>query len=211
MALVEKAVIPPLIIVMVVLLVGIVRMRAGGNRGVRFATVGFALSLLVNLVFALPNLLVPASLPSFVITWAALATTIVGLVAGIARWRGRTGATAVNRVGIFGVGVTAVAIVFSLMASLGFTDAKQAPGDIVVRAKSSSFVPAQPTASHGQITFFLDNADNTLHNFEITRAGVDAKTMPAHHKTRYTVTLAPGTYEFHCEFHDNMTGMLTVS
>jgi plastocyanin len=211
MALVEKAAIPPLLIVIVVLLVGIFRMRAGGNRGVRFATIGFALSLLVDLVFALPNLLVPASLPSFVITWAALATTVVGLVAGIARWRGRTGAIAVTRVVVVGVGVTAVAVVVGLIASLGFTDAKPAAGDVVVKAKDSSFVPANLTAAPGQVTFFLDNADNTLHNFDIAGDGVDAKTMPANHKTRYSVTLSAGTYEFHCDFHDDMTGTLTIS
>jgi len=57
--------------------------------------------------------------------------------------------------------------------------------------------------------FLLDNSDNTLHNFHIT--GGTTKTMPAHHKVRVTVTLARGTYEFVCDFHDNMKGTLTVS
>jgi plastocyanin len=210
MALVEKAVIPPLIIVLAVLLTGIIRMRAGGNRGVKATTIGFALSFLVVAVFASPNLLVAASLPSFAITWAALATTIVGLVAGVARWRGRDGATAVSRVAFAGLGVTVVAVIIGLTASLGFTDAKPAPGDVVVKAKDSAFAPRTLTASHGQVTFFLDNADNTLHNFVVTGAGA-GKNMPANHKTRYTATLAAGTYEFHCDFHDDMTGTLTVS
>ena len=154
-------------------------------------------------MFALPNLLVAASLPSFAITWAALATTLVGLAAGIARWRGRTGAAAVTRVALAGVGVTVVAVVIGLTASLGFTDAKPAPGDIVVKAKDSSFVPAALTATHGQVTFFLDNADNTLHNFHITGGGT--KSMPANHKARFSATLAAGTYEFHCDFHNDMT------
>ncbi|MEY2459940.1 MAG: Cupredoxin-like domain [Acidimicrobiaceae bacterium] len=211
MALVEKAVIPPLVIVMAVLVVGLVRMRSGGDKGVRVTTVGFGLSLLVDLVFALPNLLVAASLPSFAITWAALATTLVGLVAGVARWRGRTASGATARVAFAGIGIAAIAVVFGLTASLGYTDAKPAPGDIVVKAKDSSFVPTNLTASQGQATFFLDNADNTLHNFVITGASGAGKTMPANHKARYSVTLAPGTYEYHCDFHNDMKGTLTVS
>ena len=211
MTLVEKSVIPPLVIVMIVLVVGLVRMRGGGDRGVRVTTVGFVLSFLVIAVLALPSLLVPASLPSFVVTWAAFATTISGLVAGIARWRGRTGATAVMRVALASVGIAVVAAVLGLTASLGFTNAKAQPGDIVVQAKDSSFVPAKLTVSHGQVTFFLDNADTTLHDFEITGVSSAGKTMPANHQTRYTVTLAAGTYEFHCQFHDDMTGTLVVS
>ena len=211
MTLVERTVIPPLVIVMIVFVVGLVRMRAGGDRGVRVTTVGFVLALLVVVVLALPSLLVPASLPSFVVTWAAFATTVPGLVAGIARWRGRTGATAVTRMVMGGAAVAVIATLVGVTASLGYTNAKAQPGDIVVRAKDSSFVPAKLTASHGQVTFFLDNADSTLHDFEITGVGSDGKNMPANHQTRYTVTLAAGTYEFHCQFHDGMTGTLVVS
>ena len=209
MALVEKAVIPPLVIVMAVLVVGLVRMRSGGDKGVRVTTIGFGLSLLVDLVFALPNLLVAASLPSFAVTWAALATTLVGLVAGIARWRGRTSSGATPRVALAGIGITAVAVVLGLTASLGFTDAKPQAGDIVVRAKNSAFVPVALTAAHGQVTFFLDNADNTLHNFHITGGGT--KSLPANHKVRFSATLAPGTYEYLCDLHNDMKGTLTVS
>ena len=35
--------------------------------------------------------------------------------------------------------------------------------------------------------------------------------MPANHKVRYSATLAAGTYEFVCDFHNDMKGTLTVS
>ena len=113
------------------------------------------------------------------------------------------------RLGMAGVGLAVVAVVISLIASLGFTDAKPQPGDIVVRAKDSTFVPVALTASHGQVTFFLDNADNTLHNFHITGGGT--KSMPANHKVRFSATLTPGTYEYVCDLHNDMKGTLTVS
>jgi plastocyanin len=209
MALVEKMLIPPIIIIGVLLVVAMIRLRGNDKKGVRLGTIAFGLFLLANVLFAAPSLLVPASFASFAVTWAAVITGVVGLTAGIATWRGRTGAVAPMRLGMAGLGVAVVAVVISLIASLGFTDAKPQSGDIVVRAKNSTFVPVALTASHGQVTFFLDNADNALHNFHVTGGGT--KSMPANHKVRFSATLEPGTYEFLCDLHNDMKGTLTVS
>ena len=209
MALVEKAVIPPTVIIGVLLVAGVTRLRGRDKAGVRLTTIAFGLFLLTNLVFASPSLLVPASLASFAVTWAAVVTGVVGLTAGVATWRARGSTIAPTRVGLAGVGVAVVAVVISLVASLGFTDAKPQAGDIVVKAQDSTFAPVTLTAPHGQVTFFLDNADNALHNFHITGGGT--KSMPANHKVRFSATLAPGTYEFLCDLHNDMKGTLTVS
>jgi plastocyanin len=209
MALVEKALIPPIIIVGILLVVGVTRLRGTEPAGVRITTIALGLFLLTNLVFASPSLVVPASFASFAVTWVAVVTGVVGLVAGIATWRNRTSTLAPVRVGLAGTGVAVVAVLIGLVASLGFTDAKPQAGDIVVRAKDSTFVPVALTASHGQVTFFLDNADNALHNFHITGGGT--KSMPANHKVRFSATLVPGTYEFLCDLHNDMKGTLTVS
>lgn len=209
MALVEKALVPPIIVIGVLLVAGVIRLRGADRAGVRLTTIALGLFLLTNLVFAFPSLLVPASLGSFAVTWAAVATGVVGLIAGIASWRARSSTIAPMRVGMAGIAVAVVAVLIGLISSLGFTDAKPQAGDIVVKAKDSAFVPVSLTASHGQVTFFLDNADNALHNFHITGGGT--KSMPANHKVRFSATLAPGTYEFLCDLHNDMKGTLTVS
>jgi len=80
-------------------------------------------------------------------------------------------------------------------------------GDIVVKAQDSTFVPVTLTAPHGQVTFFLDNTDNALHNFHITGGGT--KSMPANHKVRFSATLAPGTYEFRLYLNNGYARMTT--
>ena len=210
MGLVERSIIPPTLVIAVVLLVGVILLRRPGRAGVRTTTVGLALFLITNVVFGGPDLLVAASFGSFAVSWTAVATGVVGLTAGIASWRNRMSGPAVARVAFAGIGAALVAVVIGLVASLGFNDATRAPDDVAITARGNDFTPTTLTAAQGRTTFFLDNTDNTLHNFHIESTS-GTKTLPANHKVRFTVTLAPGTYEFLCEFHSDMKGTLTVS
>src|SRR4029077_15896251 len=121
----------------------------------------------------------------------------------------RAASAVTTRVVLAGAGVAVVAVVLGLFASLGFTDAKPATGDISVKARHSTY-PATLTASSGQVTFFLDNADNTLHDFHIAGVKGGGQDMPATHQVRLTVALTSGTYKFECDLHSNMKGTLTV-
>src|SRR5207244_7367042 len=160
---VERAVIPPVIVIAVGLLVGAVLLRSTPRAGVRTTTVAAIAFLLSNLIFAGPNLVVAASFATFAVTWASVVTGALGTIAGVASWRGRERGPAVPRVATAGVALVAVAVVVGLAASLGYSNAKPAPGDVIVRAKDSKF-PATLTASSGRVSFFLDNTDNTLHD-----------------------------------------------
>jgi len=211
MGVVEKALIPPVLIIAVLLAVGAVLLRGSGQAGVRIATIALVLFLVSNLVFAGPNLAVPASFGSFAATWVSAITAAVGVISGIASWRRRTARATAARVGIAGIGLAVVAVVIGLVASVGFTNAKPAAGEITLRAKNSKFAPTALAASSGRVSFFLDNADNTLHNFHVLGVKSGTKTMPANHKTGFTVALAPGTYTYRCDFHTDMKGALTVS
>jgi plastocyanin len=211
MTAVEEAAIPPVIVIAVVLLVGAVLLPREGPAGVRVATIGFALFLLSTLLFASFNLVVPASFGSFAVSWASFVTGIVGVIAGIASWRGRTAGVMASRVVGIGVALTVVAVVIGLVASLGYNDASARAGDVAIRAKSSKFIRSTLVASSGKVSFFLDNADNTLHNFHLIGVKGGKKDMPANHKTRLTVDLTSGTYKYRCDFHEDMKGTLRVS
>jgi plastocyanin len=178
---------------------------------VRLTTIAFVLFLLSNLLFAGKNLTVPASFATFAVTWAALFTGVVGIVAGVAAWRGREPSPAITRLPAAAAALTVVAVVIGLVASLSYSDAKSASGDIALRAKDSKFDKSALTASHGQASFFLDNADTTLHNLHIVGVKGGTKDVPANHKVRFTVTLTAGTYKYKCDYHTDMKGTLTVS
>jgi plastocyanin len=210
MLLVERSIVPPALLIAVVLLVGVILLRRTGRAGIRTTTIGLALFLIASVVFGGPDLVVAASFGSFAVSWTSVATAVVGLTAGIASWRRRDSGPAVARAGFAGIAVALVAVIIGLVASLEFTDATRSPNDVVVTAKGNDFTPTTLTAPDGQTTFFLDNTDNTLHNFHINSTS-GTENMPANHKVRFTVTLAPGTYEFVCELHSDMKGTLTVS
>ena len=210
MLLVERSIVPPALVIAVVLFVGVILLRRTDRAGIRTTTIGLALFLIVSVLFGGPDLVVAASFGSFAVSWTSVATSAVGLTAGIACWRRRVSGPAVARVGFAGIGVAFVAVIIGLIASLGFTDATRLPNDVAITAKGNDFTPTTVTAPHGQTTFFLDNTDNTLHNFHINSTS-GTENMPANHKVRFTVTLAPGTYEFLCNLHSDMKGTLTVS
>jgi plastocyanin len=107
-------------------------------------------------------------------------------------------------------GLAPVIVVIGVIASLRFTDARVAAGDVVVTAHGSKFHPSTLTVSRGPVTFFLDNADNTLHDFHVVGVADVDKDLPANHQVSLTVDLAPGTYRYRCDLHSNMTGTLTV-
>ncbi|MCU1462554.1 MAG: hypothetical protein JWO37_2629 [Acidimicrobiales bacterium] len=211
MTLVERSVIPPVLVIGVLLFIGAILLGRSGPAGVRLTTVAFVLFLLSNLVFAGKNLTVPASFGSFAVTWAAVLTGVAGTIAGVNAWRGREPSPAVAGVGAAAVALTVVAVVIGLAASLGYHNAKAVNGDVAVRAKDSKFDKAVLAVPRGQASFFLDNADNTLHNFHIVGVKGGTKEMPANHRTRFTASVAAGTYKYRCDYHTDMKGTLTVS
>ncbi|MDT4938326.1 MAG: Cupredoxin-like domain [Pseudonocardiales bacterium] len=209
-AIVEKGPDPPAVISAVLLLVAAILLRRDGRGSARYTTVVFVLFLLTNLAFRGPNLAVAESFWSFAVSWASVLAGLVGVIAGVATWRRRPPSAVAASVGVTGLGLSVVAVVIGLFASFGYTNAKPAAGDIAVRAKDSTFDHTTLTAPSGRVGFFLDNADNALHDLHIVGVKGGTKTMPAHHKARFVVTLPAGAYKFMCDYHSDMKGTLTV-
>jgi plastocyanin len=207
---VERAPVPPAILVAALLLVGLGLLARSRRSGVWVTTVASVLLVVAGLVISGPVLGVPASFGSFAVNWMAAITGIVGVVAGVASWRDRQAGAASRRV-VWGAAALATLIVgIGVIASLRFTDARVAAGDVVVTAHGSKFHPSTLTVSRGPVTFFFDNADNTLHDFHVIGVKDVDKDLPANHQVSLTVDLAPGTYRYRCDLHSNMTGTLTV-
>jgi plastocyanin len=207
---VEKGPVPPALLLAVVLLIGVVLLGQSRRAGVWVTTIASALLLFAGLVLNGPQLAVAASFGSFAVNWITALTGLVGVIAGVASWRDRPPSTTALRVAVGAGGVAVLMVVIGVVASLSFTDARLTTGDVVVKASGSKFRPATLTVPSGQVTFFLNNTDNTLHDFHIVGVKEGDKDMPANHQVALTVNLTPGTYKYKCDLHNNMTGTLTV-
>lgn len=84
---------------------------------------------------------------------------------------------------------------------------------ITVTAKDFAFDPPALTAKAGDsVAFVLHNGDGTEHNLTIDGVGVDVDAKAGADGKASSVTLKPGTFAFHCEYHpQKMTGTLTVA
>jgi plastocyanin len=84
-----------------------------------------------------------------------------------------------------------------------------APGTITI--KNFAFTPATIQTKAGQAVT-VQNADGTTHTFtaDDKSTGVDSGRIDGGKSA--TVTFAkPGTYTYHCDIHNYMTGTITVS
>ena len=206
-----KTVIPPLVVIGVLLAVGAFLLRRPGKAGPIVCLVGFVLSLVGNLPFAIPDLMEPASLPTFALSGIMVVTGIVGLASAIASLRrGRESGTP-RMVGMVAAGLAVLLLAANGVASATYEAPTRGGGDITVVAKDVKWENERLTAPAGRVTFFTDNEDAMLHNFHVKGQGT-AISMPAMKAASGTIELKPGTYEFVCDFHvDTMEGTLTVT
>ncbi len=80
----------------------------------------------------------------------------------------------------------------------------------VLTASGFAFQPASLEVSEGSgVTF--ENADSVAHTFTVNATDVDAEAEPGEQVEVSLEGLSPGDYTFHCDFHSQMKGTLTVT
>jgi plastocyanin len=205
----SKSVIPPLIIIGLVLVVGVVLLGRPGRAGLNVTLVGFVIFLLSNLLFSASSLAAPRSFPSWALVFIATITGIIGLTAAIAARPDRPESATPAKIIRGAVALSVVATLANVGASVTYKNATHQAGDVVVTAKDTKFVQRTLTASAGQVRFYLKNQDLQLHNFHIK--GASAVMLPASHSAEHTFNLPRGTYSYVCDFHSDMRGTLTVN
>lgn len=84
------------------------------------------------------------------------------------------------------------------------------PGFVTVTAADLAYVNANPVVRAGEVTIVLSNVDNGVpHDLSIDGLGASGDcTGPCTVEIHFVA--AAGTYAFHCTFHPDMTGTLTV-
>ena len=202
----------PFLVISVLLIAGLVLSRRPGKAGPIVLLIASILTIVLNvgdpgLVPAFVNLNAAAD---FVPRLLGLGGAVIALIAGIMALR--QGATPSPAAKTFGMAVLAVAVL--LIAASAYTtatfesDARES-GDAQVSAKDFEFEQDQIEADGPEVVIFFTNPDPSLHTFTIDALEVDLAVPPGKAK-RVAFQADPGTYDFYCAPHPDMTGKLVV-
>jgi len=207
---VSWAVIPPLLVALVLLGVGVLWLRRRGKAPVIFVGVVSTLLQLTNLPFAIPAFAHPDSALDFILIGAMTVTLLLSLIAAVAElWSRRAPGKTPRRVATAGVAIVGVFVVIGVTAAVTTGNDDAAAGDLTLGAKSVEWTTGTLTTQAGTIGVLVDNRDATRHDFKID--DVVAADLPASRRTRVTFAAHPGSYAFYCSIHPNMKGTMTVS
>jgi plastocyanin len=81
---------------------------------------------------------------------------------------------------------------------------------VTVSATNFQFTPTDPTVASGETIVFRDAHPSTPHSFTVDGTDIDA-VASGMQSVDVVIDLDPGEYDFHCRFHSQMQGTLTVT
>ena len=116
---------------------------------------------------------------------------------------------------ISGVAVAAVLAMAGACGSSGGSGGSGSAGSggqsVDITAANTSFTPTDIKVGAGKVTFVVKDEDKIEHNLTVEQLKVN-KDVEEGKTVKTTVTAAPGTYAFHCEYHPQlMKGTITVT
>lgn len=207
---VNREVIPPVAVFMVVFLALAVALRRGAGRRVLIgAAVAALLLVLANLPFALESLVHPETVADFVPTVVALVAGVVVAASGVLAAIGGA-PRAARPTWVLAVGVVTASVLVSGAASTTATDDEREAGDIVVDTRDFAY-PDTLSVPAGEQTLFVENHDVVRHTLLVDGTDVDLE-IPGTTSRRVKVDLSPGEYTYYCDVpgHEAMKGTLEV-
>jgi plastocyanin len=102
---------------------------------------------------------------------------------------------------------TALAAVVLLGAACGGGGGGGTTTDAITMV-DNEFEPSDFTAASDSVT--VTNDGQALHNLTLSDAGLDEDVQPGQSAEVDLSALDPGTYDFECKYHPEMTGSVTV-
>lgn len=120
-----------------------------------------------------------------------------------------TGATGATGGGLYPTGSTGTT---GATAATGATGATGGEGAVQVSLNNYLFDPNPVELARGDVVAVRNGNTRTPHTFTVVGEDVDLELAPLESET-VEITLAPGTYDLVCRFHESldMTGTLVVS
>lgn len=204
-------VIPPLVVFAVLMLIGLVWLRRGTKGPVILLMITHALHIILGLPFVAPTLAVPSSAGDFIVNVGLLLAGLTAFAAAIRVLLRRPGsAEAPKKLGRAAVALFVLAAAFSVYSFVRYEDATAQEGDIRLTTENLEFNESTLETQGGEVSVYLNNADDTVHTFTIDELGVNLG-VPASGSGRTTFQAEPGRYEFYCAPHrEDMKGVLYV-
>lgn len=202
-------VIPPLIVIGALLGIGAWLARRPGKVGPILLLVVFLVFLASNLAFAGRDLGEWRSFPSFAVAAASIVTAVVGLFAAVVALRGERPSAAPRATALGSAALVLVLLVANGVGTATYDEPARGATDVAIVAKDITWDRATLTAPAGRVTFYADNRDAVLHNLHVK--GVGTISMPASKAAAGTFEVKAGTYDYVCDLHLDMKGVLTVT
>ncbi len=201
-------VIPPLLAGAVLTVIGVGLLPRFRRGGVAVLGLTSLLLLVAMLPFVAAHLPHPSSPIDFTHAAIALLGRTAAVVAAIGAWREASPALG-RRVATLVVALLAVSLVVSGVAVTTTVSASEIAGDVVAELTDAAF-PASLTVPPGG-AIHLENRDRFRHTYTVLGTSLDVE-LPATTAVRFTVDLAPGTYEVICDIpgHEFMSAQLIV-
>lgn len=168
------------------------------------------LVVLLNAPFLVTDISHPESAIGFNTTTLPVLAALAGIGVGLSVWWRGIATAGPKTLAVLGAAFL-VGLIVSVIAAFGLESDTPHAGDLDIVAKRADYTPESLTASAGTAGIFVENHDPFRHTFTMTELGIDIE-LPANTNRRVEVSLAPGTYQFHCRVpgHDAMTGVITV-
>jgi len=201
-------VIPPLAAGAVLTVIGVGLLPRFRRAGVVVLGLTSLLLLVAMMPFVAAHLPHPSSPIDFTHAAIALLGRTTAVVATIGAWREASPALG-RRVATLAVALLAVSLVVSGVAVSTTVSDREAAGDVVAELTDAVFPPTLTVSSGGVI--HLDNRDRFRHTYTVADTSLNVE-LPATTAVRFTVDLAPGTYDVICDIpgHEFMSAQLIV-
>ncbi|MFN8585875.1 MAG: cupredoxin domain-containing protein [Dehalococcoidia bacterium] len=196
------------VVVLVALAYGVFRWAA--RRWILILTTALtALALVGSLPYVVGDFSHPESGWAFVPSTLTIVALLVGVLAGVAATLRLSSAPARPLVAA-AAALSLLLVLVGIVATLGVKDDARAANDISVKAKATAY-PTTVEAKAGDIALYIENDDRIRHTFVIDDKDVKVE-LPGSANRRVTLSLATGTYAFHCDIpgHESMKGTLAV-
>ena len=205
-------IIPPLLIFGVLLIVGVVLLRAKTKPAAILLLIVHLAMFGTSLPFTIPSLMVPASAIDFSLTLFLAVLNLVGVAASIAvlRGLGDEASTFPRTLGTVALVVILIGVAVAVYSSVTYDSAVAQEGDIRLVTQDTDFSDTSLQADEGTVSVYVDNNDGTTHTFTIEELDVDLE-IPGGKAARVTFEAEQGSYDFICVPHEeDMQGNLTI-
>ena len=205
-------VIPPLAIMGILLIVGVVLLRSKTKAAAILLLIVHLAMFAMSLPFTIPALMVPASAYDFSLTLFLAVLNLVGFFSAISVLRGRGDETsdAARWTASAALAVIVLGVGLAVYSTVSYDNAVAQDDDIRLVTEDIEFSDSTLDSDEGTVGVFVNNKDSVTHTFTIEELDVDLE-IPGGKSARIEFEAEQGDFQYICTPHEeDMGGVLVV-